>query len=106
MARMVVVRLDTASMVWLSGRVCAALAPILGKTLGDLLDQVNKPPVLDLTQVPSIDEGAVRVLAEVSSRAAKRTGGLELRLPRGQRRLVTDASMLRTALITAYPSAA
>jgi anti-anti-sigma regulatory factor len=93
MTRFVVVRLDGSALLWLSGAVGAALAPTLDETLRDLADQLSAPPVVDLTGVTAIDENAVSVLAAAAA------GGLELRLPGGQWRLVRSGVELRSMLL-------
>jgi anti-anti-sigma regulatory factor len=103
--QLVVIRLDRATLVWLSGAIDGSLAPALHDALRRLIDDRSSPLVLDLLAVPAIDDGVVSVLAAASSRAG-RCGGIDLRLPRGRRELVRDESSLRRAINAAYPAAA
>lgn len=103
--QMVVVRLDDATLVWLSGTIGGSLAPPLHEALYGLIAGQTRPLVLDLTEVFAIDEGAISVLAAASMQAGGR-GGIEFRLPHGGRCLVKDAATLRHAISSAYPAAA
>ncbi|WP_433047915.1 STAS domain-containing protein [Dactylosporangium sp. CS-033363] len=103
--QMVVIHLDDASLVWLSGVVGASLAPALYDVLRELVEQQLKPVMVDCTDVAALDDGVVSVLAAASMQAARR-GGIDLRLPRGRCHLVKDATAVRHAISAAYPAAA
>ena len=104
----VVVRLDGAALVWTDWTLDGAVAPELYRVLQDLLDAGCRPIVVDLVEVPSIDDSAVAVLAAAAVRAGQLGFGLELRLPGGHANAaaVRDAAELRKALLRAYPTAA
>jgi anti-anti-sigma regulatory factor len=102
----VVVRLDGAALVWTDWTLDGVVAPELYRVLQHLLDIGSRPVVIDLVEVPSIDDGAVAVLAAAAVRAGKLGFGLDLRLPGGLAMSVRDALELRIALTRAYPSVA
>jgi anti-anti-sigma regulatory factor len=102
----VVVRLDGAALVWTDWTLNGAVAPELYRVLQELLDTDTRPVVIDLVEVPSIDNSAVAVLAAAAVRAGQIGFGLELRLPGGHAMAVHDAAQLRSALMLAYPTAA
>jgi anti-anti-sigma regulatory factor len=102
----VVVRLDGAALVWTDWTLNGAVAPELYRVLQELLDTDTRPVVIDLVEVPSIDNSAVAVLAGAAVRAGQLGFGLELRLPGGHAMAVRDAPQLRSALMLAYPTAA
>jgi anti-anti-sigma regulatory factor len=102
----VVVRLDGAALVWTDWALDGTVAPELYRVLQDLLDMGSRPVVIDLVEVPSIDDGAVAVLAAAAVRAGQFGFGLDLRLPGGLAMFVRDAAELRSALTRAYPTAA
>ncbi|HEV7897776.1 MAG TPA: STAS domain-containing protein [Planosporangium sp.] len=102
----VVVRLDGAALVWTDWTLNGAVAPELYRVLQELLDAGTRPVVVDLVEVPSIDNSAVAVLAAAAVRAGQLGFGLELRLPGGHAMAVRDAAQLRSALMLAYPTAA
>jgi anti-anti-sigma regulatory factor len=103
--KLVVIRLDDAVLVWLSGAVGHAFAPVLHDALRQLNARRSKPFVLDLTEVRTVDDAALSVLAAASTRAGP-AGGIDLRLPHGHRCRVTDAAGLRDAIRAAYPATA
>jgi anti-anti-sigma regulatory factor len=103
--QMVMINLDDATLVWLSGVIGGSLAPALHAALQRLIEQQRRPLLLDLTDVAAIDDGAVSVLAAACLQAA-RCGGIDLRLPGGGQHLVKDPSALRLAITAAYPAAA
>jgi anti-anti-sigma regulatory factor len=102
----VVVRLDGAALVWTDWTLDGMVAPELYRVLQELLDMGSRPVVIDLVEVPSIDDGAVAVLAAAAVRAGQLGFGLDLRLPGGLAMSVRDAIELRRALTRAYPTAA
>jgi anti-anti-sigma factor len=102
--QMLVIRLADAVMVWLSGPVDRAVTPAMRDALRRLIDRQSRPFVLDLTEVPAIDDAAVSVLAAASTHAG-RAGGIDLRLPRGRRHLVNNATTLRAAIDSAFRAA-
>jgi anti-anti-sigma regulatory factor len=102
----VVVRLDGAALVWTDWTLDGMVAPELYRVLQELLDMGSRPLVIDLVEVPSIDDSAVAVLAAAAVRAGQLGFGLDLRLPGGLAMSVRDATELRSALIRAYPTAA
>jgi anti-anti-sigma regulatory factor len=102
----VVVRLDGAVLVWTDWTLDGVVAPELFRVLQDLLDAGSRPIVVDLVEVPSIDDSAVAVLAAAAARAGQLGFGLDLRLPGGIAMAVRDAAELRQALLRAYPTAA
>jgi anti-anti-sigma regulatory factor len=102
----VVVRLDGAALVWTDWTLDGAVAPELYRVLHELFDAGSRPLVVDLVEVPSIDDSAVAVLAASAVRAGQLGFGLELRLPGGHAVRVRDADELRSALVRAYPTAA
>jgi anti-anti-sigma regulatory factor len=104
----VVVRLDGAALVWTDWTLDSAVAPELYRVLQDLLDAGSRPIVVDLVEVPSIDDSTVAVLAAAAVRAGQLGFGLELRLPGGHANAaaVRDAAELRQAVLRAYPTAA
>jgi anti-anti-sigma regulatory factor len=99
----VVVRLDGAALVWTDWILDGTVAPELYRVLQELLDMGSRPVVIDLVEVPSIDDGAVAVLAAAATRAGQLGFGLDLRLPGGLAMSVRDAAELRSALTRAYP---
>jgi anti-anti-sigma regulatory factor len=102
----VVVRLDGAALVWTDWTLDGSVAPELYRVLQELLAAGNRPLVVDLVEVPSIDDGAVAVLAAAAVQAGQLGYGIELRLPGGHAMSVRDAGELRRALSRAYPTAA
>jgi anti-anti-sigma regulatory factor len=102
----VVVRLDGAALVWTDWTLDGAVAPELYRAIQELFDSGCRPLVIDLVEVPSIDDGAVAVLAAAAVRAGQLGFGLELRLPGRYAVSVRDAAELRDALLRAYPTAA
>jgi anti-anti-sigma regulatory factor len=102
----VVVRLDGTALVWTDWTLNGAVAPEMYRVLQELLDTGTKPVVVDLVEVPSIDNSAVAVLAAAAVRAGQLGFGLEMRLPGGHAMAVRDAAQLRSALRLAYPTAA
>jgi anti-anti-sigma regulatory factor len=102
----VVVRLDGAALVWTDWTLDGAVAPELYRVLQDLFDAGTRPLVVDLVEVPAIDDAAIAVLAAAAVRAGQLGFGLELRLPGGHAMAVRDAAQLRSALMLAYPTAA
>jgi anti-anti-sigma regulatory factor len=102
----VVVRLDGAALVWTDWALDGMVAPELYRVLQELLDMGSRPVVIDLVEVPSIDDGAIAVLAAAAVRAGQLGFGLDLRLPGGLAMCVRDAAELRSALTRAYPTAA
>jgi anti-anti-sigma regulatory factor len=102
----VVVRLDGAALVWTDWTLDGSVAPELYRVLQDLFDTGSRPIVVDLVEVPSIDDSAVAVLAAAAVRAGQLGFGMELRLPGGHAMAVRDEAELRQALVLAYPTVA
>jgi anti-anti-sigma regulatory factor len=106
MSTFVVVRLDGAALVWTDGPLDGTVVPELYRVLRELLESGGRPLVLDLVEVPSLDDSAIAVLAAAAVRAGELGFGLDLRLPGGHAMSVHDASGMRHALVRAYPTAA
>src|SRR4051794_19346608 len=102
----VVVRLDGAALVWTDWTLDSAVAPELHRVLRELFDAGSRPLVIDLVEVPAIEDSAVAVLAAAAVRAGQLGHGLELRLPGGISLCARNADELRNALVRAYPTAA
>jgi anti-anti-sigma regulatory factor len=104
MSPFVVVRLDSAALVWTDRRLDGSVTPELYRLLQELFELGSQPLVLDLVGVSAIDDGGIAVLAAAAVRAGQLGFGLELRLPGGNAARVRDASGLRNALVRAYPT--
>jgi anti-anti-sigma regulatory factor len=102
----VVVRLDGAALVWTDWTLDGAVAPELHRVLRELFDAGSRPLVVDLVEVPSIEDSAIAVLSAAAVRAGQLGYGLELRLPGGIAICARNADELRNALVRAYPTAA
>ena len=102
----VIVRLDGAALVWTDWMLDASVAPELYRVMQELFDSGSRPMVVDLVEVPSIDDASVAVLAACAVRADQLGFGLDLRLPGGNGVTVRNAAELRSALMRAYPTAA
>lgn len=105
MNRLVVIHLDSGSLIWLSGTVTSSIAPSLHVAIHELLE-LDGSMVVDLTAVIEIHESVVTVLAAASTRAGGRDRVIDLCLPKGRRQRVRDAKQLRRELSVAFPTAA
>jgi hypothetical protein len=92
--------------VWTDWTLDGTAVPELYRVLAELFDVGSRPIVIDLVEVPSIDDGAVAVLAAAAVRAGQLGFALDLRLPGGHAVPVCEAEGLRQALTLAYPTAA
>jgi anti-anti-sigma regulatory factor len=101
-----VVRLGEAALVWAEGPLDATVAANLHEALYTVVAQRAAPIVIDLVQVPSVNDSVVTALAAAASQAAQQGRGLELRLSGGQGFTVTGSAQLRQVMARAYPTAA
>ncbi|MBN1174184.1 MAG: STAS domain-containing protein [Micromonosporaceae bacterium] len=103
MARIRLLELPEAAMIWADGSLDGAHAPDLHRTVERVLAS-NVPAItLDLTGVSSLDEGVIAVIAAAAMQREGRGGTIELLLPRGHRATVSTAAEARELLQRHYP---
>jgi len=98
-----VVLLDATALVCADCALDTTATADLHRVLDNLVAAGPATVLLDLVEVPMVDDGAVAVLAAAATRLAYQGAELELRLPGGRALAVPDARTLRQALRVAYP---
>lgn len=90
--------LDDQAIVVVSGPLDGTSAPEAHVALAAAIDAGARRVLVDLTDVPGLDDGGRAVLAAAAAALGPRGGTLVLELPGGRTMEITDAGALRAAL--------
>src|SRR5690348_14958106 len=90
--------LDDEALLALTGPLDGSLAPALHVAVDEAIGGGARVLVIDLADVPSVDEGGIAVLAATAHRLGHGGGRLVLHLPDGSTTDVRGADAVRSAL--------